>query len=156
MKCSTGSMWDFEGDFPRCRSTSLVTRLFADDNDNVNVLDSRCRRSTNLITFFMTELNGINVIIKLIIIGLYLKKNIKRSKVIAGLIILLAIHTFIHILIIIASLPQLCDSSNMNWKEGTYFNYIRCHWKSNLYYSTPFWFIDNIVPGIILILSLVG
>ena len=58
---------------------------------------------------------------------------------------------FIHILIILASLPPFCDSSNMNWKEGYIFNYIDCHWKYELYYSLPFWFIDNIVPGIIAI-----
>ena len=72
------------------------------DDDNVyNLLDSPCRNSTNMFSYYMTELNGINVIVKLIIIGLYLKKYKKKSIFINGLIIILAIHTFIHILIIL-------------------------------------------------------
>lgn len=147
---SSSAMWNFDGGLPQCRSTSLVDELLPDDN-MITPLDSRCRGSTNLVSFYMTELNGINVIIKLLIIWFYFKKYKKRKPIITGLIILLSIHTCVHILIIIASLPQLCDSSNFNWKEGPYFNKVHCHWKSKLYYSLPFWFIDIIVPGVIAI-----
>ena len=147
MKCGADGMWENDGDFPFCKPIGELL-----DDDNVyNLLDSPCRNSTNMFSYYMTELNGINVIVKLIIIGLYFKKYKKKSIFINGLIIILAIHTFIHILIILASLPPFCDSSNMNWKKGYIFNYIDCHWKYELYYSLPFWFIDNIVPGIVAI-----
>lgn len=139
MKCDDDSMWNFKGAFPECKSEDDIP------------LDSRCRNATNLVSFYMTELNGLNVIVKLLIIVLYLKKSKHNSMLLNGLVLLIAIHTVIHILVIIASLPQLCDSSNVDWKEGYYFNRIHCHWKYELYYSFPFWFIDAIVPGIVAI-----
>jgi hypothetical protein len=114
------------------------------------ILDSRCRRSTNLLSFYMTELNGINILIKLAIIGLYIRKH-KKTPMITTMVIILALHTCIHILIVVASLPPLCDSSNFNWMPGKYANWERCHKKSVLYYSTTFWLIDQVFPGIIAI-----
>ena len=146
MKCNAKGMWDFKEGIPQCISED------ADDGMDLMLgFDSRCRNATNLVSFYMTELNGLNVIVKLLIIVLYLKKSKRNSMLLNGLVLLLAIHTVIHILVIIASLPQLCDSSNFNWKEGYYFNQIHCHWKYELYYSFPFWFIDAIVPGIVAI-----
>jgi len=156
MKCGEGGMWEFDGPFPECKSGS-ITEEWIDDTD---FLASPCRNSSNLLSFYMTELNGINVIIKLIIIGLYYKTYKKKNKLIQGLIILLLIHTCIHILIIIASLPPFCDSSNPEWHmldtpdtpdKGDFFNFKKCHMKYELYYSMPFWFIDTIVPGILAI-----
>jgi len=147
MTCD-GDFWGVgETGIPVCGSTSILN--FSGGNDTN--LDSRCRRSTNLFSFYMTELNGINVLIKLIIIGLYFRRKKKRSLFITGLIILLSIHTLIHILIIISSLPQFCDSSNDNWIPGKYFNFEHCHKKNEIYYSLSFWFIDTIVPGILAI-----
>ena len=138
MTCDSNAMWNFDGAFPQCECINCPLPL-----------DSPCRMSTNLISYYMTELNGINVIIKILIIWYYFKKKWKNMSIITGLIILLLIHTCVHILIIIASLPQLCDSSNINWNEGKYFNFKVCHWKSKLYYSLPFWLIDILIPGII-------
>ena len=159
MKCGKGGLWEFDGPFPECKSGSIAEWM-----DDTDFLDSPCRNSSNLFSYYMTELNGINVIIKLIIIGLYFKTYKKKNKLILGLIlgliILLLIHTCIHILIIIASLPPFCDSSNPEWHmldtpdtsdKGDFFNFKKCHMKYELYYSMPFWFIDTIVPGILAI-----
>ena len=146
MKCGESGMWEFGGALPECRSIDEINDEYIEDIQ----LDSPCRNSTNIISYYMTELNGLNIIVKLIIIGLYLKYKNKKQ-IITALIVLLAIHTLIHILIFIASLPPFCDSSNFEWTEGIYFNNERCHMKYELYNSFPFWFIDNIVPGIIAI-----
>ena len=77
MKCGEGGMWEFDGPFPECKSGS-ITEEWIDDTD---FLASPCRNSSNLLSFYMTELNGINVIIKLIIIGLYYKTYKKKNKI---------------------------------------------------------------------------
>ena len=130
------------------------------DNIGIKQLDSPCRQSTNLLSFYLTELNGLNVIIKLfiayILFNLY-RKNKLKNKYILLLSLVFIIHLLIHILVIIVSLPFLCDSSNFNWKPfhgAPIFLHAFCRKKHKFYYSNPFWFIDNVIPIIILLLLL--
>ena len=120
-----------------------------------NELDSRCRRSTNLLSFYLTEQNGLNVLIRLVLLGIcykmYLGKKI-RNKYILFLLIIVSLHVIVHIVIIIASLPPLCDSSNYDWIPGEYFNYVNCHFKYEVYYSDIFWFLDSVLPNILLVM----
>ena len=118
------------------------------------VLDSRCRASKNILSFYLTELNGLNVIIKLVLLGLcvytYTKKKLKNTYILI-LLVIIALHLLLHIMIIIASLPPFCDSSNFDWKPGKFFNESLCHIKYMVYYSDYFWFIDSVVPNILLV-----
>ena len=118
-----------------------------------NELDSRCRRSTNLLSFYLTELNGLNVLIRLVLLWICFTKRKKiKNKYILFILIIVALHVLVHIVIIIASLPPLCDSSNYNWIPGKYFNYVRCHFKYEVYYSDIFWFLDSVLPNILLVM----
>lgn len=118
-------------------------------------LDSPCRNSTNLVSFYLTELNGLGLIMKIIILMICLR-NIKKikNKLVLGLLVILFIHTLLHTVIIISSLPPFCDSANFDWKPGNIFNFERCHMKHEIYYSQPFWIIDTITPLLLLIVIL--
>ena len=130
------------------------------DEDTVYIpeedeLDSRCRHSTNILSYYLTELNGLNVLIRLVLLGIcykmYLGKKI-RNKYILFILIIVALHVLVHIVIIIASLPPFCDSSNNDWIPGKYFNYVHCHLKYEVYYSDIFWFLDSVLPNILLVM----
>ena len=130
--------------------------LHDDEVDTGNKeLDSRCRHSTNLVSFYLTEQNGLNVIIRLVLLGLcykmYLGKKI-RNKFILFILIVVALHVIVHIVIIISSLPSLCDSSNRDWIPGKYFNRLHCGFKYDVYYSDVFWFLDSVLPNILLVM----
>jgi len=124
----------------------------------IPMLDSRCRNPTSLLSFYLTELNGINVIVKLIILGVFFKmymNNKLNNKFILALLIILAFHLLIHIGIIIVSLPQICDSSNYDWKYAGKLSspmFIFCHQKYELYYSNYFWMLDSVLPNIFLLI----
>lgn len=118
-------------------------------------LDSPCRNSTNLVSFYLTELNGLGLIMKIIILMVCLR-NIKKlkNKLVLVLLVILFIHSLLHTVIILTSLPPFCDSANFDWKPGNIFNFERCHMKHEIYYSQPFWIIDTITPLLLLILVL--
>tara|TARA_B100001059_G_scaffold188376_1_gene190753 strand:- start:1215 stop:1691 length:477 start_codon:yes stop_codon:yes gene_type:complete len=122
------------------------------------ILDSRCRNATSLLSFYLTELNGINVIIKSIILGVFFKiymNNKLNNKFILVLLVILTLHLILHICIIIISLPQICDSSNFDWKYAGKFDspmFIFCHKKYELYYSNYFWILDSVLPNIFLLI----
>ena len=82
------------------------------------LLDSRCRQSTNLFSFYLTELGGLNVLVKLVIIAGFIKLFINgkiKNKIIIGAIILMILQIIIHSVVILMSLPAFCDSSNSDW-----------------------------------------
>ena len=120
---------------------------------------SPCRRSTNLFTYYFSELDGLSVILRILIVSLYLKKKKLTNKLEIALIVIIILHTLLHSIIIIASLPPLCDSSNIEWVPdsnttiGKLFNYVHCHYKHNLYYSDEF-MLSGITPPLLLLLSL--
>ena len=121
------------------------------------LLDSRCRQSTNLFSFYLTELGGLNVLIKLVIIAgfikLFINGNIK-NKFIIGAIILMILQIIIHSAVILMSLPAYCDSSNYGWKPKNEFFKKYCHKKYLLYYSEKFWIFDVIYPLLVFCLVL--
>ena len=124
----------------------------------IPMLETRCRNSTSLLSFYLAELNGINVILKIIIIGVFFKiymNNKFNNKFILSLLVILTIQVLIHTGLIIVSLPFLCDSSNYDWKyAGKYNNPIFkfCHLKYEFYYSDYFWFFDSVLPNIFLLI----
>lgn len=125
----------------------------------MSLLDSRCRNSENLLSFYLLEQNGIGVIVKMIIVGVFLKLYLDDNldnKVILGLLSIMVIQIVIHIIIIIMSLPPFCDSSNFDWipKKDSIFNYPNCHKKYEIYYSNTFWFFDTIFPLLVFIITL--
>jgi len=159
--CSAG-LWEFSGNYPDCLPDSseavIVQNELGEDMskwDLEGTLDSRCRQSTHLISFYLAELNGLSLIIRIILLGVcfnkYLNKKLRNSYVIA-LLVIVALHVLVHLIIIIASLPPLCDSANFNWIPGEYFNFKRCHFKSEVYYSDYFWFLDSVLPNILLVI----
>ena len=93
---------------------------------------SPCRRSTNLFSYYFSEI---------------------------ALIVIIILHTLLHSIIIIASLPPFCDSSNIEWVPdsnttiGKIFDIFHCHYKHNLYYSDVF-MLSGITPPLLLLLSL--
>ena len=120
--------------------------------------ESRCRNVNNIYEFYLTELNGINLIIKIIILSIFFKiiiNNKTTNKLILTLLLILTVQVFIHLIIIIVSLPFLCDSSNFNWKYANKpknpIN-IFCSLKYELYYSNVFWFFDSVLPNIFLLI----
>ena len=118
-----------------------------------NELDSRCRHSTNILSYYLTELNGLNILIRIVLLWICFKKLKKiKNNYILFLLIIVSLHVIVHIIIIIASLPPFCDSSNNDWIPGTYFNYVHCHLKYKVYYSDVFWFLDSVLPNILLVL----
>lgn len=120
---------------------------------------SPCRRSTNLFTYYFSELDGLSVILRILIVALYLKKKKLTNKLEVALIVIILLHTILHSIIIIASLPPLCDSSNIEWEPdytttiGNVFNYVHCHFKHKVYYSDEF-MLFGITPPLLLLLSL--
>jgi len=123
--------------------------------------ESRCRNVNNIYEYYLTELNGINLIIKIIILSIFFKiiiKNKTTNKLILILLLILTVQVFIHLIIIIMSLPFLCDSSNFNWKyadkPGNPISIliIFCNLKYRLYYSNVFWFFDSVLPNIFLLI----
>ena len=120
------------------------------------MFESRCRNVDSLLEFYLTELNGINVIIKIVMIGIFFKiylNNKFNNKFILGLLVILTVQVLIHISLLIVSLPFLCDSSNWNWKYADKINspiYKFCTLKYNFYYSNYFWFFDSVLPNIFL------
>ena len=102
----------------------------------------------------MTELNGTSLLLKIIllIICLYKIKVIKKNKLILFILLIIFLHTILHTLIIVASLPKFCDSSNFDWKPGNIFNKKNCHIKYQIYYATIFWLIETVSPLILLII----
>ena len=74
--------------------TSVVdNKMNADpvvDMDEINVdgvyipeedeLDSRCRQSTNILSYYLTELNGLNVLIRIVLLWICFKKLKKIKK----------------------------------------------------------------------------
>lgn len=124
-------------------------------------LDSPCRNSTNVVSYYLTELDGVGLLCKIAIVLLYLMK-IKRvkNKLELVLVIIIGIHAFIHMLILLASLPPFCDSSNNSWKPdestmiGKLFNFHNCHKKHELYYSQKFWLTGSVSPLLLLLLVL--
>ena len=147
--------------------TSVVdNKMNADpvvDMDEINVdgvyipeedeLDSRCRQSTNILSYYLTELNGLNVLIRIVLLWICFTKLKKiKNNYILFLLIIVALHVIVHIIIIIASLPPFCDSSNNDWIPGKYFNYVHCHLKYEVYYSDIFWFLDSVLPNILLVM----
>jgi hypothetical protein len=117
--------------------------------------DSPCRNSTNLVSFYLTELNGLGLIMKIIILMICLR-NIKKlkNKLVLVLLVILFIHSLLHAVIILTSFTPFCDSANFDWKPGNIFNIERCHMKHEIYYSQPFWIIDTITPLLLLIVVL--
>ena len=120
--------------------------------------ESRCRNIDSLLEFYLTELNGINVIIKIVMIGIFFKiylNNKFNNKFILGLLVILTVQVLIHISLIIVSLPFLCDSSNYGWKYAGKINdpiYKFCTLKYKFYYSNYFWFFDSVLPNIFLLI----
>ena len=122
-------------------------------------LDSRCRKSRNLLSFYLTEQNGLSVIVKMIIVGIFFKlylDNNLDNKIIIGLLSIMVIQIVIHLIMIIMSLPSFCDSSNLDWlpEEGSIFSFPICHKKYEIYYSNTFWFFDTIYPLLVFIITL--
>ena len=122
------------------------------------IFEQRCRNIDSLLEFYLTELNGINVIIKVVMIGIFFKiylNNKFNNKFILGLLVILTVQLLIHISLIIVSLPFLCDSSNYGWKYAGKINnpiYKFCTLKSNFYYSNYFWFFNSVLPNIFLLI----
>ena len=120
--------------------------------------ESRCRNIDSLLEFYLTELNGINVIIKIVMIGIFFKiylNNKFNNKFILGLLVILTVQVLIHISLLIVSLPFLCDSSNYGWKYVGKINnpiYKFCTLKYKFYYSNYFWFFDSVLPNIFLLI----
>jgi hypothetical protein len=120
---------------------------------------SPCRRSTNLFSYYFSELDGLSVILRILIVMLYLKKKKLTNKLEIALIVIIILHTLLHSIIIIASLPPFCDSSNIEWVPdsnttiGKIFDIFHCHYKHNLYYSDVF-MLSGITPPLLLLLSL--
>ena len=120
--------------------------------------ESRCRNIDSLLEFYLTELNGINVIIKIVMIGIFFKiylNNKFNNKFILGLLVILTLQVLIHISLLIVSLPFLCDSSNYGWKYAGKINdsiYKFCTLKYKFYYSNYFWFFDSVLPNIFLLI----
>jgi hypothetical protein len=170
IRCNNDFLWDFKGDYPKCQfkydSDEEITEITDDeeitddDEDNsmppVNILDSPCRGATNLVSYYLTELNGISLFLKicLLIICLYKIKIMKKmkNKFILFILFIILLHTILHLLIFVSSLPMLCDSSNYDWNPGKYFNKNNCHLKYEIYNSTTFWLIGTISPLVLLIL----
>jgi hypothetical protein len=160
IKCNKELLWDFTGDFPRCIPNETMIPLDEaeaplDWISPTRLLESPCRYSTNLLSFYMTELNGLSVIIKIILLWICFnkyRKNKIRNNYVLFLLIILVLHVLVHLLIIIASLPPACDSSNFGWIPGKYFNTKLCHFKYDVYYSNYFWFLDIVLPNILLVI----
>jgi len=130
-----------------------------DDEDLSNVkdmsdmLDSRCRYSTNLLSYYLTELNGLNLIIKIVLLAICLRIYLRKggNPYIVAVLGLIALQVLVHIVIIVSSLPPFCDSSNYGWSEGKIFTRQYCHLKYEIYYSDTFWFLDNVLPNLLLV-----
>ena len=125
---------------------------------NFPMFEQRCRNIDSILEFYLTELNGINVIIKVVMIGIFFKiylNNKLNNKFILGLLVILTVQVLIHISLIIVSLPFLCDSSKYDWKYAGKINnpiYKFCTLKSNFYYSNYFWFFDSVLPNLFLLI----
>ena len=132
--------------------------LHVTERDSIEA-SSPCRSSTNLFTYYFSELDGLSVILRILIVALYLKKKKLTNKLEVALIVIILLHTILHSIIIIASLPPLCDSSNVEWEPdftttiGNVFNYVHCHFKHKVYYSDEF-MLFGITPPLLLLLSL--
>jgi len=172
IKCDKELLWDFAGDYPECLPNESLDQIPSDQKPSdqipsdsgpldwispTRLLMSPCRESTNLLSFYMTELNGLSVIIKIILLGICFNKY-QKNKIpnycILFLLTIVSLHVLVHLVIIIASLPPFCDSANFNWVPSKYFNYVNCHFKSEVYYSNYFWFLDVVLPNILLVIVL--
>lgn len=160
IKCDKELLWDFTGDYPECHPNEIMIDPGSGPLDWISPsrpLESPCRGSTNLLSFYMTELNGLSVIIKIILLGICLNKYLKKkipNYCILFLLTIVTLHVMVHLVILIASLPPFCDSANIDWVPGKYFNFVRCHFKSEVYYSNYFWFLDVVLPNILLVILL--